>query len=218
MNPTIYVPGDAAALAFGADAVAAAISEEAARRGVAIKLVRNGSRGMVWLEPLVEVATPLGRIAYGPVRPADVPGLFAAGFVEGGVDADLHPLCLGTTDQIPWLARQQRLVCRRVGVVDPRSLADYLGAEHVTVLYENGRRLDLDDVLAGQVVDEGAQPVVEGADARRREGPELRRADRRTLRRLRLRAVLAAVRAGLRAGFRAGFRGAHEIRHPLPGR
>jgi formate dehydrogenase iron-sulfur subunit len=126
MSTTIYVPGDAAALALGADAVAAAISDEAARRGIAVKLVRNGSRGMVWLEPLVEVATPLGRIAYGPVRPADVPGLFAAGFVEGGVDAGLHPLCLGTTDQIPWLARQQRLVCRRVGVVDPRSLADYV--------------------------------------------------------------------------------------------
>ncbi|NJD34454.1 MAG: formate dehydrogenase [Betaproteobacteria bacterium] len=122
MSTTIYVPGDAAALALGADAVAAAISEEAARRRIAIKLVRNGTRGMVWLEPLVEVAAPLGRIAYGPVSPADVPGLFDAGFVDGG----LHALCLGTTDQIPWMARQQRLVCRRVGVVDPRSLADYV--------------------------------------------------------------------------------------------
>ena len=103
MRTTIFVPGDAAALALGADAVATAISEEAARRGIAIKLVRNGSRGMVWLEPLVEVATPRGRIAYGPVA-----------------------LCLGPTEEIPWLARQQRLVCRRVGVVDPRSLADYV--------------------------------------------------------------------------------------------
>ena len=122
MRTTIFVPGDAAALALGADAVATAISEEAARRGIAIKLVRNGSRGMVWLEPLVEVATPRGRIAYGPVAPAEVPGLFAAGFLTGGV----HALCLGPTEEIPWLARQQRLVCRRVGVVDPRSLADYV--------------------------------------------------------------------------------------------
>ena len=122
MISTIYVPGDAAALALGADAVATAISKDAARRGIAIKLVRNGSRGMIWLEPLVEVATPQGRIAYGPVTPADVPGLFAAGFVTGGS----HARCLGPTEQIPWLARQQRLVCRRVGVVDPRSLADYV--------------------------------------------------------------------------------------------
>ncbi len=122
MIPVIYVPGDAAALALGADAVAAAISKEAAQRGIAIKLVRNGSRGMVWQEPLVEVATPQGRIAYGPVVPAEVPGLFAAGFLTGGV----HALCLGPTEGIPWLARQQRLVCRRVGVVDPRSLADYV--------------------------------------------------------------------------------------------
>ena len=122
MSATIYVPGDAAALALGADAVAAAIVKEAARRGIAIKLVRNGSRGMVWLEPLVEVATPQGRIAYGPIAPADVPGLFAAGFVAGGS----HARCLGPTEQIPWLARQQRLACRRIGIVDPRSLADYV--------------------------------------------------------------------------------------------
>jgi formate dehydrogenase iron-sulfur subunit len=121
MSTTIYVPGDAAALALGADAVAAAITKEAARRGIAVKLVRNGSRGMVWLEPLVEVATPQGRIAYGPVGAADVPGLFAAGFVTGGS----HALCHGPTEQISWLARQQRLACRRVGVVDPGSLADY---------------------------------------------------------------------------------------------
>jgi len=122
VSATIYVPGDAAALALGADAVAAAIVKEAARRGIAIKLVRNGSRGMVWLEPLVEVATPQGRIAYGPIAPADVPGLFAAGFVAGGS----HARCLGPTEQIPWLARQQRLACRRIGIVDPRSLADYV--------------------------------------------------------------------------------------------
>ena len=119
---TIFVPGDAAALALGADAVAAAIAQEAARCGIALRLVRNGSRGMVWLEPLVEVATPLGRIAYGPVAAADVPGLFAAGFLTGGA----HALCLGPTEDIPWLARQQRLACRRIGVVDPRSLADYI--------------------------------------------------------------------------------------------
>jgi formate dehydrogenase iron-sulfur subunit len=121
MSTTIYVPGDAAALALGADAVAAAMVKEASRRGIAVKLVRNGSRGMIWLEPLVEVATPQGRIAYGPVSAADVPGLFAAGFLTGGG----HGLCHGPTEQISWLARQQRLACRRIGIVDPRSLADY---------------------------------------------------------------------------------------------
>lgn len=119
---TIFVPGDAAALALGAAAVVAAIAAEAAQRGIAIRLVRNGSRGMVWLEPLVEIATPRGRIAYGPVAAADVPGLFAAGFLTG----EAHALCLGPTEDIPWLARQRRQVCRRIGVVDPRWLADYV--------------------------------------------------------------------------------------------
>ena len=122
MSVTVYVPGDAAALALGADSVAAAIAAEVARRGIDIRLVRNGSRGMFWLEPLVEVSTPGGRIAYGPVVASDVPSLFAAGFLSGGA----HPLHLGVTDELPSLKRQQRLACRRIGVVDPRSLDDYL--------------------------------------------------------------------------------------------
>ena len=72
----VYVPLDSAAVALGADAVAAAIVDEAARRGVAVELVRNGSRGMVWLEPLVEVVTDAGRVGFGPLTVADVPALF----------------------------------------------------------------------------------------------------------------------------------------------
>ena len=69
----VYVPIDAAALSMGADDVACAIEREAASRGADITLVRNGSRGMLWLEPLVEVETPGGRVAYGPVTAKDVP-------------------------------------------------------------------------------------------------------------------------------------------------
>jgi formate dehydrogenase iron-sulfur subunit len=119
---TLFVPGDAAARALGADAVAAAITAEAARRRLAIKLVRNGSRGLFWLEPLVEVATEHGRVAYGPVHASDVPGLFDAGFLAGNA----HVLHLGAAELLPYLARQRRITTRRVGVVDPRSLTDYL--------------------------------------------------------------------------------------------
>ena len=76
MSTTVYVPGDAGALSVGAGEVAAAITAEAKRRGMQLTLVRNGSRGAYWLEPLVEVQTPRERCAYGPVRPADVPSLF----------------------------------------------------------------------------------------------------------------------------------------------
>ncbi len=125
MSTTIYVPRDSAALAAGADEVAAAITAEAARRGLAVNLVRNGSRGLFWLEPLVEVQTPGGRMAYGPVAPQDVPGLFEAGFLSGGA----HALGHGVTEQIPFLALQERLTFRRMGVTDPLSLADYAAHE-----------------------------------------------------------------------------------------
>jgi len=117
----IYVPIDAAALSVGADAVAQAIAREAQARGIAIELIRNGSRGMLWLEPLVEVETPEGRIAYGPVAAKDVPSLYEADFQSGGA----HALLLGKTDELDWLKRQQRLTFERVGVTDPLSLADY---------------------------------------------------------------------------------------------
>ncbi len=122
MSATVYVPGDAAALALGADEVAAAVVAEARRRDEDVRLVRNGSRALHWLEPLVEVAIAEGRIAYGPVQASDVGRLFAAGFLQGRE----HPLLLGDIAAHPYLARQQRLVMRRVGVVDPRSLDDYL--------------------------------------------------------------------------------------------
>ena len=122
MTVTVYVPQDASALSLGAGDVAEAIAKEASARGVELNLVRNGSRGAFWLEPLVEVVTPKGRVAYGPVAPGDVPGLFTADFLNGGQ----HALALGLTDQIPWFASQQRLTFARVGIVDPRSVSDYV--------------------------------------------------------------------------------------------
>jgi formate dehydrogenase iron-sulfur subunit len=70
----------------------------------------------------VEVVTPAGRVAYGPVSVADVPELFAAGFLEGKA----HALAHGLTEEIPWFKGQQRLTFARVGIVDPTSIADYL--------------------------------------------------------------------------------------------
>ena len=107
----VYVSCDSAAVSVGADAVADTIRTQSS-----VEMVRTGSRGMFWLEPLVEVVTPEGRMAYGPVTPSDVPGILAGGE---------HPLCLGLTDEIPWLKRQQRLTFAGCGVVDPLSIEDY---------------------------------------------------------------------------------------------
>lgn len=119
---TVYVPRDSAALAVGAERVAERIAQEAAVRGVAFNLVRNGSRGLFWLEPMVEVSTPAGRVAYGPVTIDDVADLFDAGFAEG---AQKHPLSLGLTEEIPYLKKQERLTFARMGITDPVSLTDY---------------------------------------------------------------------------------------------
>src|SRR5215510_3864239 len=100
----IYVPGDAAAVSVGADAVARAISE----RFPDATVVRNGSRGLFWLEPLVEAETPRGRVAYGPMTVDAV----------GSLLDETAPLCLGLTEEIPYLKRQTRLTFARCGITD----------------------------------------------------------------------------------------------------
>jgi formate dehydrogenase iron-sulfur subunit len=121
MSVRVFMPCDSSALAVGADEVAQALQDQATARGLALDVQRNSSRGLFWLEPLLEVETEQGRIAYGPVSPEDVASLLDADVLHGGT----HPLCLGPTEQIPFLAKQQRLTFARMGITRPLSLEDY---------------------------------------------------------------------------------------------
>ncbi len=121
MKRVVRVPRDAAALSLGADETAAALVAGAQAAGHEIELVRTGSRGICWLEPLVEVETGAGSVAYGPVDAQDVPALLAAGMLDGGS----HPLRRGPVAAIPWFASQQRVTFERVGAIDPTSLDDF---------------------------------------------------------------------------------------------
>ncbi|CFB63072.1 formate dehydrogenase beta subunit [Pandoraea apista] len=145
----LYLPRDSAALALGADDVAEAITAQAAQRGIDIELVRNGTRGMLWLEPLLEVVTPAGRVAYGPVEADDVPGLFDANVTAGGD----HPLALGLTEEIPYFKKQERLTFARVGLTDPVSVDDYVAHDGYRGL-RNALALDGAAIVA-QVTESG---------------------------------------------------------------
>ncbi|HYA66846.1 MAG TPA: formate dehydrogenase, partial [Burkholderiaceae bacterium] len=122
MTARVFIARDSCAISVGADLVAQAVASEASRRGQAVEIVRTGSRGLLWLEPLIEVQTPNGRVCYGPVRAQDVSDLFANDFLRGG----RHRLGHGATEHIPYLARQQRRTFARVGLIDPLRLDDYL--------------------------------------------------------------------------------------------
>lgn len=111
----VYVPRDAAARALGADEVAKTVLSEARARGLDVTLVRNGTRGMIWLEPLVEVETDAGRTGFGPVAPSDV-----AAILDGASDKALGPV-----EDLPFFKGQTRLTFARVGLTDPLSLSDY---------------------------------------------------------------------------------------------
>ncbi|MBT6800790.1 MAG: formate dehydrogenase, partial [Rhodospirillales bacterium] len=144
---TVYVPVDAAAQSVGSESVVAEILAEAKTRDIDIQIVRNGSRGMLWLEPLLEVVTDQGRVAYGPVAASDVAGLFDAGFLQGGS----HALGHGITEEIDYLKRQTRLTFARVGVIDPLSLDDFKshgGFEGLTKALELGPEKIVDAVIS----------------------------------------------------------------------
>ena len=149
MSITIYVPCDSTAVSIGADRVAKAISQEAQKRNITIHLIRNGSRGLYWLEPMVEVLTAEGRKAYGPVQTSDVTSLFDADFVNGGE----HPLYLGLTEEIEYLKKQQRLTFARIGITDPISLEDYISHEGYQGL-SNALKLSQADIVKA-VTDSG---------------------------------------------------------------
>ena len=121
MSMKIYIPGDSGAVAVGADRLAIRMAEAVKARDIDAQIIRNGSRGLYWLEPMVEVETDKGRVAYGPVKPSDVDSLLAAGLLDGGE----HSLSLGLAEDIPFLKRQTRLTFARCGITDPLSLEDY---------------------------------------------------------------------------------------------
>ena len=139
----IYVPREAAAVSLGVDEIAERISAAASKSKSDVQVVRNGSWGITWLEPMVEVELDGQRLAYGPVAPEDVDGLLAAGLFEGGD----HDLKLGPTENIDWLKNQDRWTFRRCGLIDPLSLDEYQAHGGFT-----GLKIALD---------KGAAPVLE---------------------------------------------------------
>src|SRR5260370_34436958 len=147
MSARVFVPCDSSALSVGAEAVATALSREAYVRGVDVEIVRTGSRGLFWLEPLVEVESSAGSVGFGSVAPHDVASLFETGFLTGGA----HPKAVGRIDDIAYVAKQQRVVCARCGLTDALSLDDYRrhggfrGLERALTL---GPKATVEEVLA----------------------------------------------------------------------
>ena len=126
----IFIPRESTAISLGAHDVAQAFTDYSSQHNIDISIIRNGSRGLYWLEPMIEVETPQGRMAYGPVESADV-----ASIIEDITNNILHEkqpahsLALGLTENIPYLKKQTRITFARTGIIDPISLADYLALD-----------------------------------------------------------------------------------------
>ena len=127
----VYIPLDSAAVALGANETTLALECIASSRALDIQVIRNGSRGLIWAEPMLEVQTSTCRVAFACVTPAIVEELFELGVFKPGLNAhevkdNIHASFLGPTEEIPWLKNQQRLTFLRCGVTDPLSIDDYI--------------------------------------------------------------------------------------------
>jgi len=140
MTLTLYLPKDAAALALGADAVAEALEHEAEARGIDLRLIRTGSRGMVWLEPLLEIERDGVRHGFGPLDPGDAAPLFEDDF-------GAHPKAVGPVEKIPFFAAQTRLTFARCGIVDPLCLDDYRAKGGMTGL-DRAMQMSPEEIIA----------------------------------------------------------------------
>jgi len=114
-----YVPRDTTALAVGAEAVAQAISDLGSSDA---EIVRNGSRGAFWLEPLLEIESEGVRVGFGPVSASDVAGILAI----SASDYATHPCYLGPLETHDWFTGQHRLTFARAGLDDPLSMEGYI--------------------------------------------------------------------------------------------
>lgn len=150
----IFIPRESTAISLGAHDVAQAFTDYSAHHNIDINIIRNGSRGLYWLEPMIEVETPQGRMAYGPVESSDV-----ASIIEDITNNILdekqpaHSLALGLTEYIPYLKKQTRITFARVGIIDPTSLADYLALDGFKGL-QKSLELSTQDIVT-TIVDSG---------------------------------------------------------------
>jgi len=116
MSSRVFVPSDSTAKSLGADNIASAL----AALPMELEIIRNGSRGLHWLEPLLEIETADGRIGFPNCSAREIPNLFARGLPERSSEG-----CIGPVEDYPYLKGQQRLTSARIGLIDPLSLEDY---------------------------------------------------------------------------------------------
>ena len=145
----LFISRDSTAVSLGADKVADTIKQQADSQGLNVEIVRNGSRGLFWLEPLVEVETVQGRVAYGPVQAEDIASLFHSGLLDG----KQHPLYLGNIEEHAFFKNQHRLTFARVGVTDPVNIEDYIAHDGYRGL-KNALNLQPTDIVK-HVTDSG---------------------------------------------------------------
>jgi NADH-quinone oxidoreductase subunit F len=114
-------------IAAGAEHTYRALRQRIAAGQLPHEVVRTGCLGMCYREPLVEIRDGAGSVHYGGLTADKVERLVDEHVVGGRVVEDWVVLAAaGPAAESDFLARQNRIVLRNCGTIDPESIDEYL--------------------------------------------------------------------------------------------
>ena len=110
----VFIPQDSISIALGADLIAKKIAQSGH------EIIRNSSRGLHFLEILIEVEIDGARHGFGPISTNEIEDLIASNFAKS------HPKYLGIVDELKLIKSQNRLSFAKCGINDPLDFDGYL--------------------------------------------------------------------------------------------
>jgi len=114
-------------VAAGGREVYDALSTKLDGRGLNVELKQTGCMGMCYNEVQVEVSSPQGeRVFYGRVTPDKIDRIVEEHLIGGQPVAEW---VIPDEEIDSLLAKQERIVLRNCGIIDPESIDDYLAAD-----------------------------------------------------------------------------------------
>ena len=142
-------------VAAGGREVYDALSTKLDGKGLNVELKQTGCMGMCYNEVQVEVSSPQGeRVFYGRVTPDKVGRIVEEHLIGGQAVAEW---VIPDEEIDNLLAKQERIVLRNCGIIDPESIDDYLAADGYRAIEKV-----LGSMSPQEVIDEGTKSGLRG--------------------------------------------------------
>jgi NADH-quinone oxidoreductase subunit F len=149
----VLVCGGTSCAASGSGTLYEAMAQELVKRGLQneVQLIHTGCRGFCSMGPVM-VVYPEG-IFYCQVQAADVPELVEETLIKGRVverltykTPDAHQ-AVPFYEDVPFYSKQQRIVLRNCGIIDPENIEEYVARDGYVALSKALGEMSPQDVV-----------------------------------------------------------------------